>query len=264
MSKTNGRMAKRTRKSRQSRKRNIYVGGGGGQSAMSGKVKISSLAPGVRPLQKPTGEIDIAFDEIKTPNITYWNPDTLSPFAVFTADIDYKTTYFTIAGIWGMKNYEHKATGSILCVYKNFDYPTKIVGNVGGGKLYERNKYFNSLNDVRHSEILPKSATFTYPLPPKVVVIVDKKGKIVRIESPVVTASDTSKTYEKYDKSKHNIIQSTYPSVESKMTTTPFEATTRKDTDQTGTQSASVGAMDGLRTPGGGEGISEPLLESDA
>jgi len=240
------RMTKRVRKSRQSRKRNMYVGGGGGQSAAR---PIKVTATNILPLAKALDDSDKAFDKIMTPNITYWNSETKSPFAVFKEEKpgEYRPTYFTIAGRWGHMTYIQAST--VQNIYKNFDYPTKIgpvTGSFTTNQIY-RNKYRFLREEY---EILPESAGFTYPLPPKVVVIVDKDGNIVRIVSPGVTASNTSKTYEKYDSDKH-IRPPTY-TVHDKMN--PFEAITQIDTDQTGTQSAStviasVGAMDGLRTP---------------
>lgn len=238
------RMTKRVRKSRQSRKRNMYVGGGGGQSAAR---PIKVTATKILPLAKALDDSDKAFDKIMTPNITYWNSETQSPFAVFKEykTGEYRPTYFTIAGIWGHMTYIQAST--VQNIYKNFDYPTKI-GPVTGSLTTSQN-YRNKYLFLREEyEILPESAGFTYPLPPKVVVIV-AAGDDGAIRS-IISANNPDITYEKYYSDKH-IRPPTYPHHDKIY---PFEATTKIESDQTGTQSAStviasVEAMDGLRTP---------------
>ena len=231
--KTNGRMTKRVRKSRQSRKRNMYVGGGNGPSIAAGpKVAVKVF---IRPLEKAKEQVDKAFDLITTPNITYWNTATLSPFAVFNKDKpgEYQSTYFTIAGIWGHQKYT-PIHGYTQRVYKNFDYRTKpgaVIGNAST-KQEMRNTY-NSLLQVRDDEILPPGAGFKYPQPPVVVVIVDGDGPIKRI----ISASDPAIEYEKYDRAKHHR-PPTYLPVSG--VSFPLEATTQNDTVQTGTQSQSI------------------------
>lgn len=106
------RMTKRVRKSRQSRKRNMYVGGGVGFSAMSS-----------RNLPNKT----IAFNAIKTPNITYWDETRKIPFAVH---LDLSTfgrsgpiyNYIIAKGMWGHNTYSPDDGGfNTYDVFKNFN-----------------------------------------------------------------------------------------------------------------------------------------------
>ena len=146
-------MTKRVRKSRQSRKRNMYVGGGN---------TMSSGQPRTEPrVEKATKEIDKAFDKIMTPNITYWNHETNSPFAVFTY-MDGRNRYTrTIPGIWGRLPYYDRDSYE---VYKNFDKIYKDEPNLSGKKV--RNTY-RGLEGLTHLDVRPGNP---YPKPPDGVV----------------------------------------------------------------------------------------------
>jgi hypothetical protein len=201
------RMTKRVRKSRQSRKRNIYVGGGGGLSA----ARNSNAQQSASKVEKSTNPADKAFDKINTPNITYWNGKTQSPFAVFTFMSRHDSSTRTIPGKWGHNTYYDPRPGAGNEVYKNFDMIYKNTPNIKGEKV--RNTY-SGLQYVTSFDIRPDNP---YPEPPS--------GEVTNYTPYAADVTIGGVTYPKYNEAIHNPPQ---------------------------------------RTPGGGEGISDPLLESDA
>jgi hypothetical protein len=90
----------------------MYVGGGNGSSTM-----------------KPRTKKQIAFDNIDTPNITYWNHTTFSPFAVHKSTQSTSSrimsgadTYIVINGKWGHNTYMPDDGGFVKYdVFKNFN-----------------------------------------------------------------------------------------------------------------------------------------------
>ena len=149
-------MTKRVRKSRQSRKRNMYVGGGGAQSAARNSNAQSSNIK----VEKAKNPKDIAFDKINTPNITYWNGETQSPFAVYTFMSGYNRYTRTIPGKWGHNTYYDDMPGSSDEVYKNFDMIYNDTPNIKGEKV--RNTY-SGLQSLTSFDIRPGNP---YPPPP--------------------------------------------------------------------------------------------------
>jgi hypothetical protein len=188
MSKTNGRMTKRVRKSRQSRKRNIYVGGGGAQSAALNSTAQLSVEKAISPQDK-------AFDKINTPNITYWNSLTESPFTVVRYMSGIHTYTKTIPGKWGHSFCIDHRQGASQDVYKNFDMIYKDTPNIKGEKV--RNTY-SELQHVTHFDIRPGNP---YPEPPS--------GEVTKYTLRDENVTIGGVTYPKYNEAKHNPPQRT-------------------------------------------------------
>lgn len=183
--KTNGRMTKRVRKSRQSRKRNIYVGGGGAQSIAAGS------APR---LEKAKNLKDKAFDKIGTPNITYWNHLNSSPFTVVTYMSGTHRYTRSISGKWGHIPYVNERAENVD-VYKNFDRIYQDKPNMKGEKM--RNTY-SELEHLTPFDIRPGN-----PYPPSP----DEEVTNFTPDATAVTIGGV--IYHKYNEAVHNPPQRT-------------------------------------------------------
>jgi hypothetical protein len=102
----------------------MYVGGGNGLSSM-----------------KPISNKKKAFNNITTPNITYWNHNTATPFAV------HKSTQSTSSRIMG-------GADNYIVINGKWGHNTYMPGD-GGFVTYDVFKNFNDTNDKREYGDLP-------------------------------------------------------------------------------------------------------------